>query len=117
MNSLYGALGNKYFRYFDQRVAESITLAGQLSIKWAERTVNHEMQQILETDEDYVVAIDTDSVYIRMGDLVDKFQPKNPVGFLDKICSTHFEKQLRNSYEKMAEVTVHMLTAWRWDAR
>ena len=105
MNSLYGALGNKYFRYFDQRVAESITLAGQLSIKWAERTVNHEMQQILETDEDYVVAIDTDSVYIRMGDLVDKFQPKNPVGFLDKICSTHFEKKLRNSYEKMAEVS------------
>ncbi|WJE87910.1 DNA polymerase [Phage C48C1] len=105
MNSLYGALGNKWFRYFDQRVAESITMAGQLAIKWAERTVNAEMQQILETDEDYVVAIDTDSVYIRMGDLVDKFQPKNPVGFLDKICSTHFEKKLRSSYEKMAEVS------------
>ena len=105
MNSLYGALGNKYFRYFDQRVAESITLAGQLAIKWAERTVNYEMQQILETNEDYVVAIDTDSVYIRMGDLVDKFGPKNPVGFLDKICSTHFEKKLDKSYAKMAEVT------------
>ena len=37
MNSLYGALGNKWFRYFDQRVAESITMAGQLAIKWAER--------------------------------------------------------------------------------
>jgi len=105
MNSLYGALGNKYFRYFDQRVAESITLAGQLSIKWAERTVNTEMQSILQTDEDYVVAIDTDSVYIRMGGLVDKFQPKNPVAFLDKICSTHFEKQLRKSYDKMAAVS------------
>jgi len=105
MNSLYGALGNKYFRYFDQRVAESITLAGQLSIKWAERAVNSEMQGILQTDEDYVVAIDTDSVYIRMGGLIDKFQPKNPVAFLDKICSTHFEKQLRKAYDKMAEAT------------
>jgi len=105
MNSLYGALGNKWFRYFDQRVAESITMAGQLAIKWAERAVNYEMQEILKSDEDYVVAIDTDSVYIRMGDLIDNFQPKNPVGFLDKICSTHFEKKLRKSYEKMAEVT------------
>ena len=105
MNSLYGALGNKYFRYFDQRVAESITLAGQLAIKWAERAVNTEMQGILQTDEDYVVAIDTDSVYIRMGGLIDKFQPKNPVGFLDKICSTHFEKQLRKAYDQMAAAT------------
>ena len=40
-----------------------------------------------------------------MGGLIDKFQPKNPVGFLDKICSTHFEKELRKAYAKMAEVT------------
>jgi DNA polymerase elongation subunit (family B) len=105
MNSLYGALGNKYFRYFDQRVAESITMAGQLAIKWAERAVNGAMQDVLKTDEDYVVAIDTDSVYIRMGDLVDKFQPNNPVKFLDKICSEHFEKVLRKAYAKMGEST------------
>ena len=105
MNSLYGALGNRWFRYFDQRVAESITMAGQLAIKWAERCVNNEMQNILKTDEDYVVAIDTDSVYIRMGDLVDRFNPKNPVKFLDKICREHFEKALDKSYAEMAEIT------------
>ena len=105
MNSLYGALGNKWFRYFDQRVAESITMAGQLAIKWAERAVNNEMQNILKTDEDYVVAIDTDSVYIRMGDLVNRFNPNNPVKFLDKICSEHFEKALDKSYADMAEIT------------
>lgn len=105
MNSLYGALGNRYFRYFDQRVAESITLAGQLAIKWAERAVNNEMQKLLNTDEDYVVAIDTDSVYLRMGALVDKFAPKDPVKFLDKICSEHFEKVLATSYAEMANVT------------
>ena len=105
MNSLYGALGNRWFRYFDQRVAESITLAGQLAIKWAERAVNGAMQDIMKTDEDYVVAIDTDSVYIRMGELVEKFAPNNPVKFLDKICSEHFEKVLAESYEEMAKIT------------
>ena len=29
LNSLYGALGNRYFRFFDQRVAEAITLSEQ----------------------------------------------------------------------------------------
>ena len=105
MNSLYGALGNRWFRYFDQRVAESITLAGQLAIKWAERAANGAMQDVLKTDEDYVVAIDTDSVYIRMGDLVEKFAPKNPVKFLDKICADHFEKVLADSYATMADAT------------
>ena len=105
MNSLYGALGNKWFRYFDQRVAESITSAGQLVIKWAERAVNNEMQKILGTNEDYVVAIDTDSVYIRMGGLVDKFSPKNPVKFLDNICNDHFEPVLNKAYQQLADVT------------
>ena len=71
----------------------------------AERAVNDEMQNILQTNDDYVVAIDTDSVYIRMGDLVDHFRPKNPVGFLDKICSEHFEKVLSKSYAQMADAT------------
>ena len=106
MNSLYGALGNRWFRYFDQRVAESITLAGQLSIKWAERAVNKEMNKLLEThDDDYVIAIDTDSLYINMNDLVSKFNPKDPVKFLDKISSDHFEKVLEKSYEDMASYT------------
>ena len=106
MNSLYGALGNRWFRYFDQRVAESITLAGQLSIKWAERAVNEEMNKLLDTDgKDYVIAIDTDSVYINMSKLVKKFDPKDPVKFLDKISSEHFEKVLEKSYADLAEYT------------
>lgn len=106
MNSLYGALGNRWFRYFDQRVAESITLGGQLSILWAERTVNKEMNKLLETDDkDYVIAIDTDSLYINMGELVQKFNPKNPVKFLDEISKTHFEKVLTKSYQELADYT------------
>ena len=78
MNSLYGALGNRWFRYFDQRVAESITLAGQLSIKWAERAVNTEMNNLLSTDDDYVIAIDTDSLYINMSKDCQSVQSQRP---------------------------------------
>ena len=103
MNSLYGALGNAYFRYFDNRVAEAITTSGQLSIRWAERAINGEMNKILKSTAcDYVIAIDTDSLYVNMNDLVKMFQPKDPVKFLDKICNEHFEKILNSAYDKLA---------------
>jgi DNA polymerase elongation subunit (family B) len=107
MNSLYGALGNAYFRYFDNRMAEAITTSGQLSIRWAERAINAEVNKILGTNEhDYVIAIDTDSLYVDMNDLVAKFKPKDPVKFLDKICDEHFEKILEGSYSDLAQ-SVH----------
>lgn len=73
LNSLYGATSNIYFRYYDERIAESITKNGQLTIKWGEKTVNNFLNKLLMTDKDYVIAIDTDSIYIDFTDLVDKF--------------------------------------------
>lgn len=102
LNSLYGALANKYFKYFDNALAESVTLTGQLSIKWAEKAINTEMNKILKTDNvDYVIAIDTDSVYINFGSFVEKLQPNNPVAALDKICQEHFEKVIADAYAKL----------------
>lgn len=101
LNSLFGALGNKWYRYFDLRIAEGITLTGQMVIKWAEKTVNEEMNRLLGTDEDYVIAIDTDSVYVNFAPLVEKFSPKDPVAFLDKICSEHFESVLTKAYDRL----------------
>ena len=98
LNSLYGALGNQYFRYFDMRIAEGITLSGQLSIKWAEKTLNNAMNKILKTDDDYVIAIDTDSIYVDMEPLVNKVNPPDPVKFLDKACSDKFEPILADGY-------------------
>ena len=103
MNSLYGALGNNYFRYFDQRMAAAITTSGQLSIRWAERAINAEMNTLLGTSEvDYVIAIDTDSLYVNMKGLVEKFNPKDPVKFLDKISAEHFETILNKAYSNLA---------------
>jgi len=104
MNSLYGAIGNKYFRYYDLRIAEGITLTGQLAIKWAEKAVNKELNQILKTDEDYVIAMDTDSLYINFGPLVEQLKPKDPVKFLDKICVEHFEPAIAKAYDKLFNV-------------
>ena len=104
MNSLYGALGNKHFRYFNNQVAEAITTSGQLSIRWAENAINKEMNTALETtDKDYVIAIDTDSLYVNMNEMVKKFNPKDPVKFLDKISREHFEGVLEKSYAVLAK--------------
>jgi DNA polymerase elongation subunit (family B) len=102
LNSLYGAMANKYFKYFDNALAESVTLNGQLSIKWAERAINIYMNKTLKTEgKDYVIAIDTDSVYINFGPLVAQLAPKNPVTLLDKICKSHFEPMIAKAYDKL----------------
>jgi len=102
MNSLYGALGNQYFRYFDLRVAEAITHTGQLAIQWAEIAMNNTMNSVLKTNnEDYVIAIDTDSLYVNFGPLVKQLNPKDPVKFLDKICTEHFEPAIAKAYDNL----------------
>lgn len=102
MNSLYGALGNQYFKYFDLQVAEAVTLTGQMVIRWAEKSINEAMNKVMKTEgKDYVVAIDTDSLYVNFGPLVEKLTPKNPVAFLDKICQEHFEPILAKAYEDL----------------
>ena len=104
LNSLYGALGNKYFRFFDQRIAEGITLTGQLTIRWAENAVNQYLNRLLNTSTDYVIAIDTDSVYVSLDALVQKFKPTNVTDFLDAVCKDKIEPVLAESYQNMYNI-------------
>jgi DNA polymerase elongation subunit (family B) len=102
MNSLYGAMGNRYFKYYDLRIAEGVTLTGQMVIQWAEKAINLEMNKIMKTSGvDYVIAIDTDSLYINFGEVVKKLNPKDPVKFLDKISEEHFEPILAKAYDDL----------------
>ena len=111
LNSAFGAMGNQHFRYFDQRIAEAITTSGQLSIKWVEKEINRYLNGILKPEEekDYVVAVDTDSVYICMDDLVkqvygDDIEDKTKViNFLDKVCAEQMEKIIDKSYDKLKD--------------
>lgn len=106
LNSLYGALGNRYFRYFDLRVAEGITLTGQTVIRWAEKSVNDFMNKVCGTkDFDYVIAIDTDSVYVNFGPMVKKYFADSPnkVAMIDTVCKDQFEPMLKKSYDALYE--------------
>ena len=105
LNSLYGALGNQYFRYFSMPMAEGITASGRLAVQWAERAVNEYMNKALGSgDKDYVIAIDTDSLYVDMGDLIERMEPENPVDFLDTICSKAIEPVISDAYQSMFEM-------------
>ena len=106
LNSLYGALGNRYFRFFDQRIAEAITLTGQLTIRWAEYALNTYLNRVLKTTKrkDYVVAIDTDSLYVCLDDLVQQLNPNNPIDFLDKVGNEMLEPELAKSYDNLFSI-------------
>ena len=110
LNSAYGAIGNQYFRYFKLANAEAITLSGQVSIRWIENRMNRKLNNILKTEEiDYVIASDTDSIYLNMGPFVDAIfkgreaTTEEIVNFLDKVCEVEFQKYIENSYEALAK--------------
>jgi DNA polymerase elongation subunit (family B) len=110
LNSAYGAIGNQYFRYYKLANAEAITLSGQVAIRWIENKLNQYLNKLLKTQEvDYVIASDTDSVYLNMGPLVEtvyKGREKTTqsiVSFLDKVCKVELEKYIEGCYQELAE--------------
>ena len=109
LNSAYGAIGNEHFRYYRLANAEAITLSGQVSIRWIENKMNGYLNKLLSTEKvDYVIASDTDSIYLNLGPVVDKFfgsksHDKNKiVELLDKVCKDKLEPFIDASYEELA---------------
>jgi DNA polymerase elongation subunit (family B) len=108
LNSAYGAIGNVYFRYYELLLAEAITTSGQLSIRWIERALNKYLNNLLGTDKhDYVLASDTDSVYITFDKLVNKVFGEQPdttkvINFLDTIATDKIEPFIDKSYQELA---------------
>jgi DNA polymerase elongation subunit (family B) len=112
LNSAYGALGSQYFRFYDLRMALGVTTAGQLSIRWIEAKINKYMNKLLSTDDvDYVIASDTDSIYLRLGDLVNKvygvdgvvkMPAQKVIEFMDRVCEDKLQPYIDKSYEELA---------------
>jgi DNA polymerase elongation subunit (family B) len=109
LNSAYGAIGNQYFRYYKLANAEAITLSGQVSIRWIEGKMNEYLNKLLQTtEEDYVIASDTDSIYLNLGPLVNKFFASKSsdkaaiVSLLNKICEEKFEPYIDKCYQDLA---------------
>ena len=110
LNCAYGALGNQWFRWFNPKYAESVTLGGQMSIRWIEREVNKFLNKKLKTEDfDYVIASDTDSIYLRLGNAVTAAYGDNVpdddavVKYLDKVCGQLIEPFIDKSYSQLAE--------------
>ena len=110
LNSAYGAIGNEHFRYYRLANAEAITLSGQVSIRWIENKMNGYLNKLLSTDKvDYVIASDTDSIYLNLGPVVTKFfgnksDDKNKiVELLDKVCQDRLEPFIERSYQELAD--------------
>jgi len=109
LNSAYGAIGNSWFRYFNLMVAAAITTSGQLSIRWIERSLNIYLNKLLETkNEDFVIASDTDSVYITFDRLVNKVfkegtETSKIIDFLDTIAKEKLEPFIDKSYQALAK--------------
>ena len=109
LNSAYGAIGNVWFRYYNLLVAEAITTSGQLAIRYIEHALNEYLNKILNTrGEDYIIASDTDSVYITFDKLVTNVfvsdtDDSKVVEFLDRVAKEKIEPFIDKSYQDLAE--------------
>jgi DNA polymerase elongation subunit (family B) len=108
LNSAYGAMGSQYFRFYDLRLALAVTLAGQLSIRWIESKLNNYLNKLLKTDKDYVIASDTDSIYLNLSSLVGNvFQSGEEttkiISFMDKVCEDKIQPYIDKSYQELAD--------------
>jgi len=111
LNSAYGAIGNQYFRYYDVRQATAITSAGQFVIRFIQKNVNEYMNKILKStnEVDYIVASDTDSIYLCLDKLVEatcKDKSKtDTIKFLNKVVNSRIEPFIDKCFEELAEYT------------
>ena len=108
LNSAYGAMGNQYFRYFDLRMAEGITTSGQLSIRWMANKLNSFLNKTLKTEgKDFVIAIDTDSIYLTLEELVEHTcegkSDEQKIKYMDKICEDIFQPFIDKGYQELAD--------------
>jgi len=123
LNSAYGAIGSNYFRYYDVDMAEAVTLTGQFVIRDVANAVNAYLNKMFKTTKDYIVASDTDSIYVCLERVVDKYKEHKPtatmsncVTMLDQFCANRIEPVLVKSFASIAEylhVAVPCLTMTR----
>jgi len=108
LNSAYGALGNQYFRWFNFNHAEAITTSGQLSIRWVERKINAFLNKMMRTNSvDYVIASDTDSIYVTMEKMVEQLNNDDErfiVDAIDAFCEKVIQPKLDGWYQELADM-------------
>ena len=105
-NSLYGCLGNPAFVYSSPELATAVTVTGQVIIRKAEMAMNSYIQHLTKDDKDYVLAVDTDSVYLNLDAVVQKVSEKttikNITQFINDICEQKIQPEFKKEMELLA---------------
>ena len=106
LNSLYGAMGNQYFRFFDVRNAEAVTLTGQFIIQYIARGINAYLNKMMKTkDHQYIVYSDTDSIYITLEKVVEAHHPHGTtmekVAYVDRVCKEAIQPQINKLFRHL----------------
>lgn len=107
LNSAYGAIGNEYFRFYSTELAEAVTLSGQLIIQYIANQINAFLNDAAGTKNvDYVIASDTDSVYLNMECIVDKFGKSRTkielIDYIDNVCKKIISPFIEKQFSKLA---------------
>jgi len=107
-NSLYGCLGNPAFIYSSPELATAVTVTGQVIIRTAENAMNGYIRHLTKnSDKDYVIAVDTDSVYLNLDEIVTQIQHKTKISditdFVDKICEQKIQPELKKEMDLLAK--------------
>ena len=98
LNSAYASIKISILGTTNLPMQKQLQLSGQVSIRWIEMRVNKYLNNLLNTEDvDYVIASDTDSIYINFGPLADKFFSNKlsnkieTVEIINKICEDKLE--------------------------
>ena len=109
MNSLYGALGNAFFRYYTLENARAVTLSGQYIIIYVGEYVKAQLDKMFKVDYPWVIYQDTDSIYLDLSPIVDKFysdkQFKQIVPVLSKICKEKIDPIINACCDDLQQYT------------
>jgi DNA polymerase elongation subunit (family B) len=108
LNSLYGAMGNQYFRFFDVKNAEAVTTTGQFIIQYIARGIDAYLNKRLKTNQKWVVYSDTDSVYVTLKTVVDRYCPPTAtmaekVDFVDGLCKETIQKEINRLFRLLTD--------------
>jgi len=108
LNSGYGAVTNQYFRYYDMRIGEGITISGQLASRWIARKLNEFMNKTFKSENvDYVIYSDTDSIYLTLDKFIQQYggdkDTSKKIELMNKFCQEIIQPYIDKSYNELAE--------------
>ena len=111
LNSIYGCTALNSFRYGDGKriIAGSITLTGQRIIQESIKYVNEEMNKEIGSEKDYIVASDTDSMFVEALPIINHRHPEidnnDDESIIEKVqeIAKEFQGKVNKHYDNLSK--------------